>query len=77
MKNLSLGAASAAIAASLILAGCEKKPELHIYTWSDYIAPEVIEGFEAENGCTVVIDTFDSNETMYAKLKAVVPSFSG
>ena len=71
MKNLTFTAVAAgAVAASLILAGCEKKPELHIYTWSDYIAPDVIEGFEAEYGCKVVIDTFDSNETMYAKLKA-------
>lgn len=53
-----------------LLAGCDSKPELHIYTWSDYIAPEVIEGFEKDHGCRVVVDTFDSNETMYAKLKA-------
>lgn len=60
-----------AIAASaLIMCGCAKKPELHIYTWSDYIAPEVIQGFEEKNGCRIVVDTFDSNEAMYAKLKA-------
>ncbi|MBQ7187941.1 MAG: spermidine/putrescine ABC transporter substrate-binding protein [Kiritimatiellae bacterium] len=54
-----------------VIAGCgPQKPELHIYTWSDYIAPEVIKGFEEKNGCKIVIDTFDSNETMYAKLKA-------
>ena len=56
--------------ASLIATGCSQKPELHIYTWSDYIAPEVIADFEEDFGCRVVIDTFDSNETMYAKLKA-------
>ena len=44
--------------------------ELHIYTWSDYLAPEVKEGFEKGLGCRIVIDTFDSNEQMYAKLKA-------
>lgn len=44
--------------------------ELHIFTWSDYIAPEVKEGFEKALGCRIVIDTFDSNEAMYAKLKA-------
>ncbi len=44
--------------------------ELHLYTWSDYIAPEVIEDFEKSHRCRVIIDTFDSNETMYAKLKA-------
>lgn len=52
------------------LCGCSKKETLHIYTWSDYIDPEFIENFEKENNCKVVIDTFDSNETMYAKLKA-------
>ena len=44
--------------------------ELHVYSWSDYIAPEVKEGFEKALGCRIVIDTFDSNEAMYAKLKA-------
>ncbi len=44
--------------------------ELHIYTWSDYIAPDVKESFERALGVTVIIDTFDSNEAMYAKLKA-------
>lgn len=54
-----------------VLAGCgPKSPVLHIYTWSDYIDPEVVAGFEKENGCTVQIDTFDSNESMYAKLQA-------
>ena len=54
-----------------VLSGCgPAKPELHIYTWSDYIANDVIARFEKENGCTVVVDTFDSNEAMFAKLKA-------
>jgi spermidine/putrescine transport system substrate-binding protein len=43
---------------------------LHVYTWSDYLKPELITRFETENNCKVVIDTFDSNEAMYAKLKA-------
>ena len=47
-----------------------KGAELHIYTWSDYISPDVILGFEKALGCKVVIDTFESNEAMYAKLKA-------
>ncbi len=63
-------AASVAAMSAAMLVGCEKKPELHLYTWSDYIAPEVIERFEKEHPCKVVVDTFDSNETMYAKLKA-------
>jgi spermidine/putrescine transport system substrate-binding protein len=43
---------------------------LHIYTWADYVSPEVVEKFEKQHGCKVVIDTFDSNESMYAKFKA-------
>ena len=54
-----------------VLSGCgPAKPELHIYTWSDYIANEVIAKFEKENNCVVKVDTFDSNEAMFAKLKA-------
>jgi spermidine/putrescine transport system substrate-binding protein len=55
----------------LLLAGCgQSRPTLNVYTWSDYIKPELIRRFERENGCRVVIDTFESNEAMYAKLKA-------
>ena len=54
-----------------VLAGCgPAKTELHIYTWSDYIAADVIAQFEKENNCRIVVDTFDSNEAMFAKLKA-------
>ena len=69
MKNLKTLAGAAAICG--ILAGCgPATEELHIYTWSDYIAPEVIARFEKANNCKVVVDTFDSNEAMYAKLQA-------
>ena len=54
-----------------LAAGCARQgATLNIYTWADYIKPELVERFEKENGCRVVIDTFDSNEAMYAKLKA-------
>ena len=43
---------------------------LHVYTWADYIKPELVKRVRARPGCRVVIDTFDSNEAMYAKLKA-------
>ena len=63
-----------AIGMAALLAGvcgcAEKKPTLHIYTWSDYIKPELVQQFEQENNCKVVVDTYDSNESMYAKLKA-------
>jgi spermidine/putrescine transport system substrate-binding protein len=51
--------------------GCKRaQPVLHVYNWADYLKPELVQRFEQENGCKVVIDTFDSNEAMYAKLKA-------
>lgn len=51
--------------------GCQNSsgPELHIMIWSDYVKPELIERFQDEHQCRVVMDTFDSNESMYAKLK--------
>ena len=58
-------------AAALLVAGCgSSKPKLHVFTWADYIDPELVERFEKENGCRVVIDIFDSNEAMLAKVEA-------
>ena len=45
-------------------------PTLHLFTWADYINPDLVTKFEEANDCKVVIDTFDSAESMYAKLKA-------
>ncbi|HQC52864.1 MAG TPA: spermidine/putrescine ABC transporter substrate-binding protein [Lentisphaeria bacterium] len=61
----------ASLLAVLALSGCGKaKPTLHLYCWADYINPAIIKQFEKENNCRVVYDTFDSNEALYAKLKA-------
>lgn len=56
---------------------------LHVYNWSDYIAPETVENFTKETGIKVVYDVFDSNEVLEGKLMAgstgfdlVVPSAS-
>ena len=58
-------------AALLLPAACGKaRPVLSVYTWSDYIKPGLVRRFERERGCRVVLDTFESNEAMYAKLKA-------
>lgn len=58
------------LAMMLALVGCEEKQKLYVYTWADYISPDLMKQFEKENNCTIVIDTFDSNETLFAKLKA-------
>ena len=67
--DLSAQALAAAESSGVTLESA-KGGELHIYTWSDYIAPELVAGFEKALGVKIVIDTFDSNEAMYAKLKA-------
>lgn len=54
----------------MLLAVTVSAETLHIYTWADYVSPDVVKKFEKQHGCKVVIDTFDSNESMYAKFKA-------
>ena len=68
--DLSAQARAAAEASGYVPPNGGKGGELHVYTWSDYIAPDVLAGFEKALGVKVVVDTFDSNEAMYAKLKA-------
>ena len=41
---------------------------VNFYNWSDYIAPEVVEGFEKETGIRVVSDTIDTYEILETKL---------
>ncbi|MDO4575144.1 MAG: spermidine/putrescine ABC transporter substrate-binding protein [Planctomycetia bacterium] len=70
MKQVALGLLVCGLA---LLTGCQKgaeKPKLYFYTWADYIDPEMVKAFEAENDCTVVLDYFDSNESMLAKIKS-------
>ena len=49
------------------MANAEEKV-LNVYNWSDYIAEDTIEKFEAETGIKVNYDVFDSNEIVEAKL---------
>lgn len=46
----------------------EDEKVLNIYHWSNYIAQDTIANFERETGIRVRFDTFDSNETLHAKL---------
>lgn len=43
---------------------------LHVYNWSDYIAPDTIANFEKESGIKVTYDVYDGNEVLEAKLLA-------
>ncbi len=41
---------------------------LHIYNWSDYIDPALLEQFTGETGIKVRYDTYDSNEVLETKV---------
>ena len=43
---------------------------VHVYNWSDYVAPDTIAEFERDSGIRVVYDVYDSNEILEAKLMA-------
>lgn len=66
----------AGILVSTLISGLGKadagdKPRVvHVYTWSDYLDSNIIRDFEKQNNCRLSIDYFDSNESLYAKLKA-------
>jgi len=64
-------------------AAAAEESVLHVYNWSDYIAPDTIANFEKETGIAVTYDVYDGNEVLEAKLLAghsgydiVVPSAS-
>src|SRR5580704_8207068 len=68
---------------ALVSAARAEPPTLHVYNWSDYIAPDTIANFTQETGIAVTYDVYDGNEVLEAKLLAgnsgydvVVPSAS-
>lgn len=55
---------------SIAVATHAAKSTLNMYGWSDYMPSEILEQFEKETGIRVNYTTYDTNEVMYAKLKA-------
>ena len=51
-------------------AAAQKQRVVNYYNWSDYQDPTVLDGFTKETGITVRFDTFDSNDSLEAKLLA-------
>ncbi|OUR61691.1 spermidine/putrescine ABC transporter substrate-binding protein PotF [Bermanella sp. 47_1433_sub80_T6] len=80
-KLLKFKKLAAIMAIGLMSVGVQAQEELRFFNWSDYMAEDTIEKFEAETGIKVIADVFDSNEVLEAKLLAgrsgydlVVPS---
>jgi putrescine transport system substrate-binding protein len=69
----SLLASILAVACSIVLLPTPATPKervVNYYNWSDYQDPTVLDAFTAETGIKVRYDTFDSNDTLEAKLLA-------
>ena len=43
---------------------------LHIYTWAGYTNNEMVKAFTKRTGIEVIVDIYDSNEAMLAKMRA-------
>lgn len=55
---------------STFLSGCSSKQTLLFLNWGEYINEDLIEKFEEEYNCTLIVDIADSNELFYSKLKS-------
>ena len=71
------GSGCTALACLLTLAACGsgahhggEQAVLHVYNWADYIGSDTIAEFERTTGIRVAYDTYDSDETLEAKMMA-------
>lgn len=48
---------------------------LHIYIWSNYTSEKLLRDFETRHRCRVVVETYDSNEALLAKLQTGVARY--
>lgn len=82
MKKWSAILASAACAAAIFTTPAHAADDQLIFAnWGPYISTELLEQFTRETGIKVIYSTYESNETLYAKMKThpdgydlVVPS---
>jgi len=51
-------------------AGAQHQRVVNFYNWSDYVDPAVLDDFSKKTGISVRYDTFDSSDTLEAKLLA-------
>jgi putrescine transport system substrate-binding protein len=68
--RLAAALAAAFFWGAAVPASAQGERVVNVYNWSDYIDPQVLEEFTRETGIKVRYDTFDSNDTLEAKLLA-------
>lgn len=67
-----LAALAATLVLALVLAAAPApaaEETLNVFVWSEYLPDAVVKGFAKETGVKVRVSTYDSNESMYAKIK--------
>ena len=69
MKNILISTVAAA-ALTLGATAAQAEGKLAIYHWFEYIPQELLDKFSKQHDVEVVMDTYDSNESMLATLKA-------
>lgn len=60
--------ASPSASASTVASGDPKT--LYVYTWANYTDDQLLKNFQEKTGIRAVVDVFDSNESMLAKMQA-------
>ena len=56
---------------ALMYSGANAQPAvLRVYNAGEYVEPALLDQFQEEYNCTVIYETFESNEMMYTKLQA-------
>lgn len=68
---------------SFLMTGCDMLAEeeesgddvLYVYSWGDYLSEDVIKQFEEETGIKVVLDEYDTNESMYPRIAEGAESY--
>jgi spermidine/putrescine transport system substrate-binding protein len=63
------------VVAGLTPAYAQDKPTLYIYNWTTYFADDTLSNFEERFGVKVVLDTYSSNDELFAKMQAGNPGY--
>ena len=74
MKKLCSVLLTLVLLLSLAVTGCGKKdkdkPVLKIFNSGEYMDKSLLSEFEKAYGCNIIYETFDSNESMYTKIRS-------
>ncbi|BAY38381.1 polyamine ABC transporter, polyamine-binding protein [Nostoc sp. NIES-2111] len=70
LSSLSLAGCGWRLADVRAAAGSGRSDQLYLYTWTQYSDQKLLQTFSAQTGLKALVDVYDSNEVMLAKLLA-------